>query len=87
MSSVDSHSMSVELPTAASIEKLHQKLDELLNRCPTKSAAKWEMFFERLLSGPEAFGLLQVYTAIEVAHMLGVERVQSIYEIPEDKLP
>lgn len=44
---------------------------------------------ESLLQLSEEHGirLMQVYTAKEVALMLGVNRVQSVYDIPEDLLP
>ena len=73
--------MSVQLPSAASIEALHRKLDELLDRQRRASALQIDEESELGLIA------LKVYSAREAAKLLGIDRLASVYEIPESELP
>lgn len=86
----DGHSINLQLPTAASIEALHRKLDDLLERSEiAPSRAKLENVLDRLLTEGDALGFepLRVYSAKDAARVLGIERIASMYEIPETDLP
>ena len=58
-----------------------QALDRIIERLEARLAPA--------LPDLDAYGLepIRVYTAKEVADLLGTTRVASIYEIPEDQLP
>lgn len=77
MPTPEEHSAFMLVPTAA-FEDLVKKVDQLLEQ----RAVMPDFDFSKLGIEP-----LRTYDAKEAAHILGIKRVQSVYEIPDEDLP